>query len=416
MNQNKPNQNELINQTLQDMDDIRPIVIAARPDDMELRSMIRRIVSTLENIKQAPSIPAPTYQWLCQLTSKLLDAEHGALLKPNLEGLIPEAAQQSLQQHIQQRQMLLMQALQDIPSTRFLLDQSSELIGRKSNPDDPLQSKARHLLKLLREHLQHDKSLKKELQQLIEDFTPSLSAISNVLEQAGEDSPELKHAQQLLTQALPENTEQARALLQSAHQSIVQAGNKLSSATEKLNETIQSQVEKLSSLSSKLEQAESEARNDPLTGLPNRRRLAEYLGQLTQTGFCFLVIDIDFFKAINDTHGHDVGDEILQQLAMILQGHIRNTDLAARIGGEEFCIVFAAASIETCFPLAEKLRKAIADFSFTTQQGPLNITASIGLAEHSVGSSAGSTFKAADKALYESKHNGRNKVSIANNT
>ncbi len=409
------NQIDLIDQVLQDMDDIRPIVIAARPDDMGLRSTTRRMISTLERIKQAPSIPAPTYQWLCQLASKLLDAEHGALLKPNIEGLIPESAQTSLQQHTEQRQMLLMQALQDIPPTRFLLDQSSELIGKKSNNDEPLQNKARHLLNLLREHLQHEKGLKQELQQLIEDFTPSLSAISSVLEQAGEGSPELKHAQQLLAQALPENIEEARALLQSAHQSILQAGNKLSSATEKLNETIQAQVEKLSSLSSKLEQAESEARNDPLTGLPNRRRLAEYLKQLGQTGFCFLVIDIDLFKNINDTHGHDVGDEILQQLAMILQDHIRNTDLAARIGGEEFCIVFAAATIDTSVQLAEKLRLAIADFSFTTQQGSLNITASIGLAEHAIGTSAGSTFKAADKALYQSKHNGRNKVSIASN-
>ncbi len=407
------NQTDLIDQVLEGMDEIRPIAIAARPDDLELRATTRRMISILEKIKQAPAIPAPTYQWLSQLTSKLLDAEHGALLKPNADGLIPEPAQQALQQHIEQRQMLLMQALQDIPSTHFLLDQSSEMIGQKAKADEPLQRRARHLVQLLREHLQHDNDLKHELQQLIDDFTPSLSAISSVLEQAGEDSPELKHAQQLLAQALPENTEKARALLQSAHQSILQAGNRLTSATEKLNKTIQTQVEKLSSLSNKLEQAESEARNDPLTGLPNRRRLAEFLGQLGQTGFCFLVIDIDFFKNVNDTYGHDVGDEILQQLAILLQNHVRTTDLAARIGGEEFCIVFAAATTDTSFKLAEKLRQAIAAFSFTTQQGTLNITASIGLAEHIAGTTAGSTFKAADKALYTSKHNGRNRVSIA---
>ncbi|MDQ6970656.1 MAG: diguanylate cyclase [Mariprofundus sp.] len=407
------NQTDIINQVLEGMDDIRPIVLAARPDDMALRATTRHMISALERIKQAPSIPAPTYQWLCQLTSKLLDAEHGALLKPNPDGLIPEAAQHSIQQHCEQRQMLLMQALQDIPSTHFLLDQSSAMIGQKAAKDMALQSRARHLLKLLTEHLQHDKALRQEVQQLIEDFTPSLSAISDVLEQAGEDSPELKHAQQLLAQALPDNIEEARILLQRAHQSILQAGNKLTSATEKLHSTIQQQVEKLSSLSNKLEQAESEARNDPLTGLPNRRRLAEYLDQLEKSEFCFLIIDIDFFKQVNDTHGHDVGDEILQQLGIILQDHIRSTDLAARIGGEEFCIVFAAADVDTSLKLADRLRQSVEAFPFNTQQGILNITTSIGLAEHRAGKAIGHTFKAADKALYVSKHNGRNQVSIA---
>jgi len=407
------NQPYLIEQLLDGMDEVRPIVLAARPDDMELRATTREMIAALEEIKRAPAIPAPTYVWLCQLTSKLLDAEHGALLKPTADGLIPDTAQQSLNQHFEQRQMLLMQALQEIPSTHFLLDQSSEMIGNKADGEVSLQGKARHLIKLLRDHLQHDTDLKNEIQQLIEALNPSFAALSNLLEQAGEDSPELKQAQQILAQKLPDNIEDARALLQSAHQSILQAGTKLVSASAKLNETIQEQVEKMSALSSKLEQAESEARNDPLTGLPNRRALAEYLNDLGQTSFCFVVLDIDHFKSINDTHGHDVGDEILQQLAIILQTNIRNTDLAARIGGEEFCIVFASATIDTSHTLAEKLRLSIETHTFTTQQGPLNITASIGIAEHVAGHSSGITFKAADKALYQSKHNGRNQVSIA---
>jgi len=406
-------QHALIEQLLDDMYDIRPIVVASNPDDTTLRDTTRRMISALERIKQAPSIPASTYQWLCQLSSKLLDAEHGALLKPNLDGVVPDSAQQTLQQHIEQRQMLLMQALQDIPSTHFLLDQSSELIGSKAPKGESLQGRARHLLKKIRDHLQHDSDLRHELQQLIEAFNPSISAISSVLEQAGEESPELKHAQEILSQALPSNIEDARALLQSAHQSIVQASNQLADASAKVKETMQEQVEKLSSLSSQLEQAESEARNDPLTGLPNRRRLAEYLSELGQSGFCFLVIDIDFFKKINDTHGHDVGDEILQQLALILHDNIRNTDLAARIGGEEFCIVFATAPVDTSLKLAEKLRQSIEVFPFKTQQGILRITTSIGLAEHTAGNPAAKTFKAADKALYESKRNGRNQVSVA---
>jgi len=407
------NQRDMLEQILEDMDDIRPLVIAARPDDMELRGTTRRMISTLEEIKQSPSIPAQTYLWLCQLTSKLLDAEHGALLKPTVDGDIPALAQQSVKQHVEERQMLLMQALQDIPATHLLLDQSSEMIGKKVNGNESLQNKGRHLINLLRDHLQHDSDLRIEIQQLIEAFQPSFSALSGLLEQAGEDSPELKQAQKILGQKLPENIDDARALLQSAHQSILQAGSKLASASAKLNETIQEQVEKLSTLSNKLEKAKSEARNDPLTGLPNRRHLAEYLSAKGDSSFCFLVIDIDFFKNINDTYGHDIGDEILQQLAVILQANIRNTDLAARIGGEEFCIVFSAAPIETSHKLAEKLRKSIESHSFATEQGPLKITTSIGLAEHIAGQPSSSAFKAADQALYESKRNGRNQVTIA---
>ncbi len=407
------NQRDIIEELLESMDEIRPIVISARPKDLELRASTRRIISVLEEIKQSPAIPAPTYTWLCQLTSKLLDAEHGALLKPTVDGDIPAQAQQSVRQHIEERQMILMQALQDVPATHFLLDQCSEMIGEKTRQEESLQKRGRHLLTLLRDHLQHDSNLRAEIQQLISAFNPSISAISSVLEQAGEDSAELKQAQQILAQELPENIEEARALLRSAHQSILMAGNKLATASERLNDTIQEQVEKLTSLSNKLEQAETEARNDPLTGLPNRRRLAEYLNSLGQSPFCFLVVDIDFFKQVNDTYGHDVGDEILQQLAVILQTNIRNTDLAARIGGEEFCIVFAASAIDISFKLADKLRQTIEAHSFTTQQGPLNITTSIGLAEHMPGKAHSSTFKAADHALYESKRNGRNQVTIS---
>jgi len=407
------NQSKILNRLLEDMYDIRSVVVAAKPDDSELRATTRQMISALEQIKQAPSVPAETYQWLYHLAAKLMDAEHGALLKPDDYGLIPESAQHALLQHSEQRQQLLMEALQEIPSTHALLNQIGKLMGAKSETQASLQAKARQVVTVVREHLQHDTDLRKELQGLIQAFNPAISAISSVLEQAGEESPELKQAQDLLAQELPEDVDQARALLRSAHQSILQAGNKLATASEKLNETIQAQVEKLSSLSNKLEQAESDARNDPLTGLPNRRRLAEFLGEVGKSAFCFLVVDIDFFKKVNDTYGHDVGDEILQQLASILQNNIRNTDLVARIGGEEFCVVFVNTPIDVSFTLADELRQKIADSAFQTQQGVLKITISVGLAEHEIGKPAGKTFKAADKALYASKNNGRNQVTIA---
>ncbi len=404
---------EAIEQLLEDMDRVRPVVIAAMPDDMELRATTRRMIGVLEAIRQAPVVPLELYLWLAQQMAQLLDAEHGAQLKPDTNGEIPAAARQAVQEQAAERRQLLMQALQEVPAAQLQLDRSCGRIGARAEAATPLLQRARHLDQLLEQHLQHDAGLKSELQQLIAAFAPSMEAISSVLEQVGEDSPELRAARRILEQELPDDAEQARALLHQARQDILQAGSSLASASRKLNATLQEQMEKLSSLSTRLEQAESDARNDPLTGLPNRRSLAEFLKELDQAGFCFLIVDIDFFKQINDTHGHDVGDEVLQQLGMVLKESIRDTDLAARIGGEEFCVVFPGADIETGVVLADKLRGHVEASPFKTRNGPISVTVSIGVACHDKQSSHGETFKAADKALYISKQQGRNRVTPA---
>jgi len=403
----------IIDQLLIDMDTIRPVVIAAMPDDQALRARTRRMISHLETIRQSPAVPLATYLWLSHLTSRLLDAEHGALLKPAADGLIPETSRNAIKAHVEQRQTLIMQALQDIPRTLAQLDRSSERIGHKAEQTMPLPKRAQHLDWLLCEHLQNDVALKGELQQLIAAFTPSMSAIASVLEQVGEGSPELNQALHILEQDLPEDVEEARNMLRLARQDILHAGTRLATASKKLNATIQEQVEKLTRLSSQLQQAESEARNDPLTGLPNRRRLAEFLNHLEQPCFCFLIIDIDYFKKINDSYGHDVGDEVLQQLAITLKESIRDADLVARIGGEEFCVVYPDANLDISYALADTLRRKIASQPFHSQRGPIHVTVSIGVAEHSANTSHGDTLKAADQALYQSKRDGRNRVSRA---
>ena len=404
---------KLLNQLLDDMDVVRPIVLAAMPDDIELRATTRRMIAALEQIRQAPGIPNSTHLWAVQQFAKLLDAQHGPLLRPTHSGTISDDAKSAVQTQVEQRQALIMQALQDIPVTRALLDSTSGMIGEKAPKSDSLQRAARHLQQLLQLHLKHDIGLRTELQQLVDALAPSLQAISNVLAEAGEESDELKQAKQLLEQDLPDDIVQAREMLQQARLGILSAGNKLSSASEKLHENIQLNVEKLSSLSRQLEEAESEARNDPLTGLANRRRLAEYLKTLGQSKFCFLVVDIDHFKNINDTHGHDVGDEVLKEMAQMLDACTRSTDLAARVGGEEFCVIFPDTDLEDSTHLAETLRHSIEMKSFRTSAGMVDITASIGIAEHLPGTDHANTFKAADEALYQSKGNGRNQITVS---
>ncbi len=395
------------------MDDIRPVIINARPDDHALRATTRRIIADLESLQRKPSVSSDTYLWLQRLTSRLLDAEHGALLRLGSKGNISTNVRMSIEQHVEHRQSLLMDALQNMPAARRMLNQCCQLIGQKPTDDVSILDKTRHLNRCLKKHLQHDMELREELQQLVEAFTPSLDAIATVMQEAGEESPELQQVKQLLDQELPADAEQARELLQNARLGIVQAGTKLSSASAKLRGTIQGNLDQLSEMAGKLEQAKAEARNDPLTGLPNRRQLAEFLRAMDRNCYSFIMADIDFFKKINDQYGHDAGDEVLCQLAKVLNESIRSTDLAARVGGEEFCIVFPATDLATSTRLAESLRQAVSIHPFKTTQGDISVSISIGLAEHRQGSPHADTFKAADKALYQAKQNGRDQVKTA---
>jgi len=406
-------QRQVLQQLLEDMDTIRPIIIAAMPDDLSLRTTTRRMIADLEEMQREPAVPAATYLWLSQLTARLLDAEHGALLRPGPDGEIPPSARQSVGAHGEQRQSLLMDALQNIPAACRMMDQCCTLIGQRPTHETSLLEKTRHLNSCLSIHLKQNAELRQELQQLVEALSPSLDAISELLKEAGEESPELLQVKQLLDQELPHDAEQARQLLQHARMGIVLAGTKLASASAKLQSNIQSNLE-LNTMSGKLALAESEARNDPLTGLANRRHLAEFLNTLGDSGFCFLICDIDYFKKINDTYGHDAGDQILRQLALILKESIRSTDFAARVGGEEFCIIFPDTELQGSAALAEALRQAVAIQPFKTDQGSVPVTISIGVAAHTQGTPHASTFKSADKALYSSKENGRNQVTVAN--
>ena len=158
---------------------------------------------------------------------------------------------------------------------------------------------------------------------------------------------------------------------------------------------------------------------DALTGLYNRRYMETHLNALVEQAashgkpIAVLVLDIDFFKAINDTHGHDAGDDVLREFALRIRKAIRNIDLACRYGGEEFVIVMPETDMGVATMVAERLRRAVAGESFPVQQGMklLNVTLSIGLATLSdAGGDAAAILKRADQALYRAKRDGRNRV------
>jgi diguanylate cyclase len=151
---------------------------------------------------------------------------------------------------------------------------------------------------------------------------------------------------------------------------------------------------------------------DKLTGLKNRRffheKLEEHIALFhrTQQPFSLCILDIDHFKKVNDTYGHQTGDQVLEQLARILQAHARPEDLAARYGGEEFVLILPAAEEPEARGIAERLRQTVAESVWITG----SLTISIGVATYTTDDSDASILKKADEALYVSKVNGRNRV------
>jgi diguanylate cyclase (GGDEF)-like protein len=161
---------------------------------------------------------------------------------------------------------------------------------------------------------------------------------------------------------------------------------------------------------------EKSSKEDPLTGCLNRAGFSSVLmrehEELVKNGspVSFVILDIDHFKDVNDTWGHNVGDEVLVNLTKLIQGKIRNTDALVRWGGEEFVILCGDTPIQNAQFLAEKLRHAIETTQLIKQQV---VTCSFGIAEMVAGEDPKRLFDRADKALYASKQAGRNRVTSA---
>jgi two-component system cell cycle response regulator len=154
---------------------------------------------------------------------------------------------------------------------------------------------------------------------------------------------------------------------------------------------------------------------DQLTGLFNRRYMSRHLNTLLSEGakpVSFLMLDVDFFKQINDSYGHDVGDEVLREFANRISANVRGIDLACRFGGEEFVVVMPDTDLSFAYMVAERLRQSVADAPFmvsaTSKQVP--VTISIGVASSLNGDTPEVLLKRADQALYRAKRDGRNRV------
>lgn len=165
---------------------------------------------------------------------------------------------------------------------------------------------------------------------------------------------------------------------------------------------------------------EQAAQADALTGLHNRRwfddAFARQITRCSEDGapFCLIMIDVDYFKRVNDTYGHISGDRALVAVARVLSNHLRPMDMIARYGGEEFALGLPNTDIDESFAIAERLRRAIEFLSLPFRVGePLpHLTVSIGIARMQAGQTLEAMVVVADAALYRAKDGGRNRVVI----
>lgn len=156
------------------------------------------------------------------------------------------------------------------------------------------------------------------------------------------------------------------------------------------------------------EQARELSLRDHLTGLGNRRLMeihferAISLAHRYGKSLSLIMLDVDFFKKYNDTHGHPAGDEVLRRVASVIREHLREADAAFRYGGEEFLLLLPETGMNTGLQAAEKLRLAVAQ--------DLDVTVSLGVSSYRAGATAAGMIREADEALYEAKRQGRNRV------
>jgi diguanylate cyclase (GGDEF)-like protein len=166
-----------------------------------------------------------------------------------------------------------------------------------------------------------------------------------------------------------------------------------------------------------LDDVSSLAELDTLTGISNRRALYQRFENLRsnmtdEENLCLLMLDVDFFKKVNDVYGHIKGDEVLKKIAERLSERFRKSDTVARYGGEEFCVLLSGIQLNVGINLARNLREDIANQTFSSDSENFNVTISIGIAtfDRNRHSSLDSFISDADAALYAAKNSGRNTI------
>jgi diguanylate cyclase len=199
---------------------------------------------------------------------------------------------------------------------------------------------------------------------------------------------------------------------------LVDENKRMVETTQELSQGLNESQKQLETLHQELEEVQNLSLRDPLTGLHNRRsfdkKLDEEIELALKSGekLCLAVADIDLFKKVNDTHGHQVGDAVLKMFSSLMVKNIKGRDMAARIGGEEFAIILPNTQIISAYNLLVKIKSELKASELDVGNGKQLscVTASFGVARFEAGMTARGLIEKADKYMYEAKNSGRDKV------
>ena len=258
----------------------------------------------------------------------------------------------------------------------------------------------------------NDQSTGQIEQELLAIVNEIVESVSSVSQSAGQRSDKLNEC----ATRLADCHDPKQALMITTE--VLHEARALSSESETFALGMQTSAKEVERLKEELASARQEATTDALTGLQNRRVFDSVLSELITLGdpFSLILMDIDYFKKINDEHGHLIGDRVLKQLAKVVSGRVRSSDCVSRYGGEEFAIVLPKTHLLEARLIAEKIRTGIGQLNMRRSDNKMplgQVTASFGVTEYRGTDNADDLVSRADKALYHAKHNGRNRVESA---
>jgi len=265
-----------------------------------------------------------------------------------------------------------------------------------------------------------DKESVKEMVESIDGVLDKLSLrLIDMIESSDNSNAEI----QAIKKELESYTEESSVNFKLAHKKLFTIAIALEENTELLSKDLKGHSEDVEALSRKvkkleqeLEKAKKESKEDFLTKLYNKRALDEFLElkeaeyQRYERNYAIVMFDLDHFKSVNDTYGHEAGDAVLSAFAKILKAQARSVDIVGRFGGEEFLALLSDTNLEGGVTFAKKVLKHVEKARFMYKGSRIKVTSSAGVSERAKHISLQATINSADEYLYIAKKNGRNRV------
>lgn len=355
-------------------------------------------------------------------TLKPFGKVHASDIKTTILNLSLEKQQVAKESNFKQIASLIIASL--VPSIASSINEKIAKVSDdlRKNPEalttEAIEKEVKEAIKL---RIALDKNALKEMIQSLDNVLDKLSIqLIDMIEKSDQSNTEIKDIKRDLENL---NRQQNELDFRTAHNKLYTIAIALEENTELLSKDLRAHDEevkllgkKISELEKELENAKKSSREDFLTKLLNRRALDEFLeikeSEYGRYGrnYSIALFDIDFFKKVNDTYGHDAGDVVLTVFAKTLKKECRNVDVVGRYGGEEFLAILSETDKEGAIIFAEKVRRHVEETKFMYQNQRIDVTVSAGVAERKRFPSKLSTVKFADERLYHAKRNGRNRV------